>query len=36
MSDILNHIILVLIIIEKILIIIEIIKKPSATNTKQK
>lgn len=36
MSDILNHIILVLIIIEKILIIIEIIKKPSATNTKHK
>ena len=36
MSDILNNIILILIIVEKTLIIIEKIKKPSATNTKQK
>ena len=36
MSDILNNIILILIIVEKTLIIIEKIKKPSASNTKQK
>ena len=36
MSDILNNIILILIIVEKTLIIIEKIKKPSATNTKRK
>ena len=36
MSDILNNIILILIIVEKTLIITEKIKKPSATNTKQK
>lgn len=36
MSDILNNIILILIIVEKTLIIIEKIKKPSAGNTRQK
>ena len=36
MIELLNYIILVLIIIEKILIIIDKIKKPSATNTRQK
>lgn len=36
MSDILNNIILILIIVDKTLIIIEKIKKPSAEDTKQK
>lgn len=36
MIELLNYIILILIIIEKILIIIDKIKKPSATNTRQK
>lgn len=36
MSDILNNIILILIIVEKTLIIIEKIKKPSADNARQK
>ena len=36
MSDILNNIILILIIVDKTLIIIEKIKKPSAEHTKQK
>lgn len=36
MSDILNDIILILIIIEKILILIRTIKKPSADDTKRK
>lgn len=36
MSDILNNIILILIIVDKTLIIIEKIKKPSADNTRQK
>lgn len=36
MSDILNNIILILIIVDKTLIIIEKIKKPSAEDTRQK
>lgn len=36
MSDILNNIILILIIVEKTIIIIEKIKKPSGDNTRQK
>ena len=36
MSDILNNIILILIIVNKTIIIIEKIKKPSADNTRQK
>ena len=36
MSDILNNIILILIIVDKTLDIIKKIKKPSASNTKQK
>lgn len=36
MSDILNNIILILIIVDKTLIIIEKIKKPSAEHTRQK
>ena len=36
MSDILNNIILILIIVEKILILIRTIKKPSAEDTKPK
>lgn len=36
MSDILSNIILILIIVEKTIIIIEKIKKPSANDTKRK
>ena len=36
MSDILNNIILILIIVDKTIVIIEKIKKPSADNTRQK
>lgn len=36
MSDILNNIILILIIVDKTITIIEKIKKPSAVNTKRK
>ena len=36
MSDFLNNIILILIIIEKTLILIKILKKPSADDTKRK